>query len=206
MHYIQNILPKLFSATVVFFITIDFLGGVEAQTSSIQDIPPPQTYGAWTKQCSLPIGTPNVECLLIQNIRAQNRPDMFFRISFLKLPKDDSLLMRLYTPARVELRLGIPVKIDGHEIGRMEYRRCFGNTCVAEAILDKTTFANFLHGRQAIYTVFPAPQMPAEIIVSLNGITAGYKTLTAPKQIVEPSTSPPTIKAPPTSKPAIATP
>ncbi|WP_455481049.1 invasion associated locus B family protein [Bartonella sp. B12(2025)] len=148
-----------------------------AQTSHVQNIPAPQTYGAWTKVCSLPPGTPNIQCEVVQNVHAKNRHDITFRVTFYKLPKNRGALMRVFTPIRVELRPGVELKIDDNNMGRIEYHRCLGDNCVAEAFLKEDALQLFLKGKMVTYFIFTTPEQAVEGLIDLHGLSDAYATL-----------------------------
>nr|WP_245262469.1 invasion associated locus B family protein [Bartonella koehlerae] len=148
-----------------------------AQTSDIQSVPPPKTYGAWTKVCSLPPGTPNIQCEVVQNVHTQNRHDITLRVTFYKLPKNQGVLMRVFVPIRVELRPGVGLKIDDKNMGRIEYRRCLGDNCVAEAILKDDILQLFLKGKTATYFIFTTPEQGIGSLVDLQGLNDAYTNL-----------------------------
>lgn len=148
-----------------------------AQAPSQQDIPAPQTFGAWTKICSLPPGTPNLQCEVVQNVRAQGRPDIAFRVTLYRLPKNQGTLMRVFVPIRVELRLGVGIKIDNKDMGKMEYRRCLGDNCVAEAFLKDEDLKAFLDGKMATYFIFTTPEEGVGGMIDLNGLKEAYNSL-----------------------------
>lgn len=176
-----NFVLRLCSPVLLAFVVL--LSAAQAQDKPVQDVPAPQTFGAWTKVCSLPPGTPNIQCEVVQNIRAVNRPDIAFHISFLRMPQDASapqqraVLMRVFVPIRVELRLGVGIRVDDKDLGRMEYRRCLGDTCVAEVILKDDEFKAFEKGKNATYFIFPTTQEGVGGVVDLNGLTAAFEAL-----------------------------
>lgn len=161
-----------YMSLMVFSLTI-----VDAQMPKQQDVPAPKTFGAWTKICSLPPGTPNVQCEVVQNVRAQNRPDIAFRVTLYKLPKKQGTLMRVIVPIRVELRLGVGIKIDNKDMGKMEYRRCLGDNCVAEAFLKDDDLKAFLEGKMATYFIFTTPEEGVGGMIDLNGLKDAYNSL-----------------------------
>ncbi|WP_455479696.1 invasion associated locus B family protein [Bartonella sp. B23] len=148
-----------------------------AAVSHVQNVPAPQTYGAWTKVCSLPPGTPNIQCEVVQNVHTQSRHDISLRVMFYKLPKNQGALMRVFVPIRVELRPGVGLKIDGKNMGRIEYRRCFGDNCVAEAFLKEDMLQLFFKGKMATYFIFTTPEQAIGSIIDLHGLSDAYAKL-----------------------------
>ncbi|WP_455478597.1 invasion associated locus B family protein [Bartonella sp. B10] len=173
-----ELLTKFFFISTIFYALYQVLiNDAVAQTSKTQNIPHPQTYGSWIKICSLPPGTPNIQCEAVQSISIQDRHDINLRIMFYKLPKNQGALMRVVVPIRVELRLGVGIKIDDKEIGKMEYRRCLGDNCVAEAILKDDILKFFLEGKMATYFIFTTPEQGIGGIVNLHGLKDAYNAL-----------------------------
>jgi len=152
--------------------------GGAAQAQGAGRNPAPVTYGAWQKACTIPPGTPDMICELTQTARVENRPDISFRISFIKLPQKKGVLLRVVVPIRVELPMGVGVNIDGaKDMGNMLYRRCFGDNCLAEAVLTEKDMQNFFAARAVSFFIYPTPEEGVGGTVSLNGIKAGYEAL-----------------------------
>ncbi|SUV44572.1 Invasion protein B, involved in pathogenesis [Bartonella doshiae] len=173
-----NLLKRTFFVYAIIFVLYHAsINHALAQTSNIQNIPAPQTYGAWTRVCSLPPGTPNLQCEIVQNVQTQNRHDITFRVTFYKLPKNQGALMRVFVPIRVELRLGVGLKIDDKNMGKMEYRRCLGDNCVAEAFLKEDILKLFLKGKTATYFIFTTPEQGVGGLIDLQGLSDAYATL-----------------------------
>jgi len=158
------------------------LGGAglaQSASSGGQSVPPPQTFGAWTKVCSLPPGTPTQQCELMQSARARDRPDISFRISFIKREQPERLtILRAIVPINVELQLGIGIMIDGtQDMGKMPYRRCLGDECVAEVMLGDQDLQTFFSGKTATFYVFTTPEDGVGGVINLDGVRAGYEDL-----------------------------
>ncbi|MBX4336134.1 invasion associated locus B family protein [Bartonella raoultii] len=173
-----KLLKKIFFIATIFNIFYAlFANYAFAQTSHTQNVPAPQTYGAWTKVCSLPLGTPNIQCEIVQNVQTKNRHDITLRIMFYKLPNNQGALMRVFVPIRVELRPGVGIKIDDKNMGKMEYRRCLGDNCVAEAFLKEDILQLFLKGKMATYFIFTTPEQAIGSLVDLHGLSDAYAAL-----------------------------
>jgi len=155
------------------------LGGFSAAAmAQSAKSPAPVAYGAWQKTCSTPPGTPSRMCELTQTVRAKDRPDITLRISFIRLPQKKGTLLRLIAPIRVELPMGVGVNIDGaKDMGNMLYRRCFGENCLAEAVLNDRDMQNFFAAKQVTFFIFPTPEEGVGGTVSLSGLKAGYDSL-----------------------------
>ncbi|AGF74247.1 invasion associated locus B family protein [Bartonella australis AUST/NH1] len=175
---LHQFLKKIFLVgAIICALCSIFANHTVAQMPNAHSIPAPQTYGAWTKICSLPPGTPNMQCEAVQDVRTQDRRDITFRIAFYKLPGNKGTLMRVFAPILVELRPGILIKIDGKDIGKITYRRCLNNVCIAEALLKEDMLKHFLEGKTAIYSVFTTPEKGIGGLVDLNGLSDAYSAL-----------------------------
>ncbi|WP_208440372.1 invasion associated locus B family protein [Bartonella raoultii] len=175
---LYKLLKNFFSVgAVVYTLCSVSFHHAAAQTSHVQNVPAPQTYGAWTKVCSLPPGTPNMQCEVVQNVHTQNRHDITLRVTFYKLPKNQGTLMRVFVPNRVELRPGVGLKIDDKNMGRLEYRRCLGDNCVAEAVLKEDILQLLFKGKTATYFIFTTPEQAIGGIVDLHGLKDAYAAL-----------------------------
>ncbi|WP_273787911.1 MULTISPECIES: invasion associated locus B family protein [Bartonella] len=175
---LHKLLKKSFViGAVLYTLYSSFINHAFAQTPYAQNVPAPQTYGAWTKVCALPPGTPNMQCEVVQNVHTQGRHDITLRVTFYKLPQKQGALMRVFVPIRVELRPGVGIKIDDKNMGRMEYRRCLGDNCVAEAFLKEDILQLFLKGKMATYFIFTTPEQGIGGFVDLHGLADAYETL-----------------------------
>lgn len=174
---LYEFLKKNFFCVIICAFCVSFTNYVIAQVPNTQNVPAPQTYGAWTKVCSLPPGTPNIQCEITQDVRTQDRRDITFRVTFHKLPKNQEILMRVFVPIRVELRSGIGIKIDDKNIGKIEYRRCLGDNCVAEALLKEDILKLFLNGKTATYFIFTTPEQGVGGLIDLRGLSEAYADL-----------------------------
>ncbi len=175
---LYKLLKKTFFVCVIIYTLYSAsINHALAQTSHEQNVPAPQNYGAWTKICSLPPGTPNMQCEVVQNVHTQNRHDITLRVTFYKLPKNQGALMRVFVPIRVELRPGVGLKIDDKNMGRVEYRRCLGDNCVAEAVLREDILQLFFKGKMATYFIFTTPEQAVGGSVDLHGLSDAYATL-----------------------------
>jgi len=173
---------KKYSLRMMSVIFCVLLGSALAgRTAWAQNVPrsaAPVNFGAWQKTCNTPAGTPNMICELTQIARAKDRPDITFHISFAKLPQQKGSVLRVIVPIRVELPMGVSVDLDGnHEMGNMLFRRCSGESCLAEAVLQANQMQNFFNAQNMTLVIYPTPEQGVGVTVSLNGIKPGYNSL-----------------------------
>jgi len=89
-------LGRVCGVALIAFLSLGLLqGGAYAQTtpslSNPQNVPEPQTFGAWIKFCTLPTGTPTVLCELMQSARTKDRPDIPSALLFSKMNNQKNL-------------------------------------------------------------------------------------------------------------------
>jgi invasion protein IalB len=140
-------------------------GGVKAQ------------YGDWQMSCDTPPGASFEQCALIQNVSAENQPNVGLSVIVLRTADRQARLLRVLAPLGVLLPNGLGLNIDGSNIGRVAFVRCLPNGCVAEVVLDDELLAKLSKGRNAIFVVFKTPEEGIGIPVSLKGFGDGFAQL-----------------------------
>jgi invasion protein IalB len=79
---------------------------------------------------------------------------------------------------------GLGLNVDGNDIGKAYFVRCFSDGCYSEVVLDDTkvkddeqTLKVLLAGKTATFIVFQSPEEGVGIPVDLNGFREGYEAL-----------------------------
>ena len=134
-------------------------------------------YGDWQMSCDTPPGASFEQCALIQNVTAEDQPNVGLSVIVLKTADKQVRLLRVLAPLGVLLPNGLGLNIDDKNIGRVPFVRCLPNGCVAEVVLDDKLIASLQSGKQAIFVVFRTPEEGVGIPVSLNGFVDGFKQL-----------------------------
>tara|TARA_Y100000815_G_C13137542_1_gene422991 strand:+ start:53 stop:577 length:525 start_codon:yes stop_codon:yes gene_type:complete len=135
------------------------------------------SHGAWSVVCDTPAGAPEEQCALMQNVIADDRPEVGLSVVVLKTADQQSKILRVLAPLGVLLPSGLGLNIDGKDIGRAYFVRCFTDGCYAEVILDETLLKTLESGTQATFIVFQSPEEGIGIPVDLSGFTEGYAAL-----------------------------
>ena len=94
------------------------------------------TYGDWQMRCETPAGAKAEQCALVQNVAAEDRPNLTLLVIVLKTADGKSRLLRVVAPLGVLLPAGLGLKIDQADIGRAGFVRCLTTGCVAEVVLE----------------------------------------------------------------------
>jgi invasion protein IalB len=108
------------------------------------------THGAWSIICDTPAGATAEQCVMMQNVIA---------------------------PLGVLLPNGLGLNVDGKDIGRAYFVRCFQDGCYAEVILEKPLLDTLKGGTSATFIVFQTPEEGIGIPVDLNGFDEGFAAL-----------------------------
>lgn len=135
------------------------------------------THGAWSIICDTPAGASSEQCVLMQNVIAEDRPELGLSVIVVKTADKKARILRVLAPLGVLLPNGLGLNIDGKDIGRAYFVRCFADGCYAEVILEDSLLSNFRGGTAATFIVFQTPEEGIGIPVDLSGFTEGFNAL-----------------------------
>ncbi|MEL6920327.1 MAG: invasion associated locus B family protein [Pseudomonadota bacterium] len=136
-----------------------------------------ETHGAWNIICDTPPGASSEQCVLMQNVIADDRPELGLSVVVLKTADQKARILRVLAPLGVLLPNGLGLNIDGADIGRAYFVRCFNDGCYAEVILEDNLLLQFQGGTNATFIVFQTPEEGIGIPVDLSGFTNGFSAL-----------------------------
>jgi len=146
-----------------------------------QNPAPPGTvkssHGAWSVVCDKPAGANAEQCALMQNVIAEDRPEVGLSVVVLKTADRKSKILRVLAPLGVLLPNGLGLNVDGKDIGRAYFVRCFADGCYAEVVLEDELLKTLRSGAQATFIVFQTPEEGIGIPVDLKGFAEGYDSL-----------------------------
>jgi invasion protein IalB len=135
------------------------------------------THGDWQLRCDTPPGAKSEQCALVQNVTAEDRPNVGLSIIVLKLADNKNRLLRILAPLGVLLPAGLGLRIDDADVGRVGFVRCVPDGCVAEVVMDDTLLGKLKSGKSAVFIIFQTPEEGIGIPVSLNGFSPGLDAL-----------------------------
>ncbi len=135
------------------------------------------THGAWSIVCDTPAGAPGEQCALMQNVVADDRPEVGLSVVVIKTADQEARILRVLAPLGVLLPSGLGLNVDGKDIGRAYFVRCFSDGCYAEVILEESLLTTLRAGTSATFIVFQTPEEGIGIPVDLSGFTEGYAAL-----------------------------
>ena len=134
-------------------------------------------HGAWSIICDKPAGAQTEQCALMQNVIAEDRPEVGLSVVVLKTADRKAKILRVLAPLGVLLPNGLGLNIDGKDIGRAYFVRCFTDGCYAEVVLEDELLKALRAGAMATFIVFQTPEEGIGIPVSLNGFEEGFGQL-----------------------------
>lgn len=135
------------------------------------------TFGDWQLRCETPAGAASEQCALVQNIVAEDRPNITLLVIVLKTADRKSRLLRIVAPLGILLTGGLGVRVDNADVGRAGFIYCVTTGCVAEVNLEDNFINQLKSGKQATFVVFQTPEEGIGIPVSLNGFGPGFDAL-----------------------------
>ena len=135
------------------------------------------THGDWQMRCEVPPGAKTEQCALVQNVAAEDRPNLTLLVIVLKTADQKSRLLRVVAPLGVLLPSGLGLKIDDKDIGRAGFVRCLTTGCVAEVVMDDKLLGQLRTAKTATFIIFETPEEGIGFPLSLNGIGEGYDKL-----------------------------
>lgn len=134
-------------------------------------------HGDWQVRCDTPPGAKSEQCALIQNVTAEDRPNVGLSVLVLKTADKKSRILRVLAPLGVLLPSGLGLKVDQVDVGRTAFVRCLPNGCIAEVLMDDKLVEQLRTGKQATFIVFQTPEEGIGIPISLAGFGPGFEAL-----------------------------
>ncbi|MDB5511556.1 MAG: invasion-associated locus family protein [Enterovirga sp.] len=135
------------------------------------------THGDWQLRCETPAGAKTEQCALVQNVAAEDRPNVTLLVIVLKTADAKSRLLRVVAPLGVLLPAGLGLKIDQTDVGRAGFVRCLTTGCVAEVVMEDNLLNQLKTGKTATFIVFQTPEEGVGIPVSLEGFAPAFDSL-----------------------------
>ena len=134
-------------------------------------------FGDWEIHCETPAGAPREQCALMQNVAAEDKPNVNLVVIVLKTADGKSKLLRVIAPLGVLLPSGLGLKIDQTDIGRAGFVRCLPSGCVAEVVMEDKLIEQMRSGGTATFIIFQTPEEGVGIPLALTGFKDGFDKL-----------------------------
>ena len=159
------------------FLSMALAAAAAATPAAAQQETVKGKHGAWSVVCSTPPGATSEQCAMMQNVVADDRPEMGLSVVVFRSADNKAEILRVLTPLGVLLPNGLGLYVDGKDIGRAYFARCFEDGCYAEVILEKQLLDTLKTGTSAVFIVFQAPEEGIGIPVDLAGFADGFAAL-----------------------------
>jgi len=156
--------------------------GVQTQQPTPQAPKPPgnvrENHGAWSIICDRPAGASADQCALMQNVIAEDRPEVGLSVVILKTADRKAKILRILAPLGVLLKDGMELYVDNNNIGRAYFTRCFSEGCYVEVEIDDELMRILRAGKAAVFALREsADQDRVGIPIELTGFGEGYDAL-----------------------------
>lgn len=139
------------------------------------------THDAWSVVCDKPAGASAEQCVLMQNVLSEDRPELGLSVVVLKTADRKARILRVLAPLGVLLlppKGGLGLNVDGKDLGHAYFARCFADGCYAEVTLEDDLLKTMRSGQVATFIVHESlEQDGVGIPVDLKGFAAGYDAL-----------------------------
>jgi invasion protein IalB len=168
----QTLLARFIASMMLVLSMAAAAHGQAAQTGTVRS-----SHGAWNILCDTPAGAKSEQCALVQNVVAEDRPEVGLSVVVLKTADNKAKILRVLAPLGVLLPNGLGLNVDGKDMGRAYFVRCFQDGCYAEVILEDTLIKTLQSGTSATFIVFQTPEEGIGIPVDLKGFADGYAAL-----------------------------
>ncbi|MBU1314249.1 MAG: invasion associated locus B family protein [Alphaproteobacteria bacterium] len=137
-----------------------------------------ENHGAWSIICDRPAGATTEQCALMQNVIAEDRPEVGLSVVILKTADRKAKILRILAPLGVLLKDGMELFVDNNNIGRAYFTRCFSEGCYVEVEIDDELMRILRAGKNAVFALRESvDQDRVGIPIELNGFAAGYDAL-----------------------------
>ena len=135
-------------------------------------------HGAWSVICDRPAGSSVEQCALMQNVIADDRPEVGLSVVVLKTADRKSKILRILAPLGVLLKDGMELYVDNNNIGRAYFTRCFSEGCYVEVEIDDELMRILRAGKSAVFALRESvDQDRVGIPIELAGFAQGYDAL-----------------------------
>jgi invasion protein IalB len=135
-------------------------------------------HGPWSILCDKPAGAAAEQCALMQNVIADDRPEVGLSVVVLKTADRKARILRILAPLGVLLKDGMDLFVDGNNIGRAYFTRCFSEGCYVEVEIDEELMKILRAGKSAVFALRESvDQDRVGIPIELSGFASGYDAL-----------------------------
>ena len=136
-----------------------------------------EKHGDWETRCETPPGAAYEQCAIVRSVVDKDRPNLTLVLIVLNTADRKARLMRVIAPLGVLLPMGVTLRIDDEEAGRLNFLQCLANGCIAQAAIDDKLLEKLKSGKTATLGVFQTPEQGVGILAPLAGFKDAYEQL-----------------------------
>jgi invasion protein IalB len=166
-----------FSRTLAGVAFAAALTGMVLPAAAQQNGTVKSTHGSWSIICGTPAGASTEQCIMLQNVIAEDRADLGLSVVVMRTADRKAEIMRVLAPLGVLLPTGLGLYVDKKDNGRAYFKQCFSDGCFAEVILEKPLLDTLKSGKEATFIVFATPEEGIGIPVDLAGFGDAFAAL-----------------------------
>ena len=134
-------------------------------------------HGDWETRCETPPGAAYEQCAIVLSVVDQERPNLTLVVIVLNSADRKARLMRVIAPLGVLLPPGVGLRIDGEDMGHLNFLQCLANGCIAQVAMDDKLIDKLKAGKTATLGVFQTPEEGVGVLASLEGFKEAYEQL-----------------------------
>lgn len=136
-----------------------------------------ETHGFWEVRCNSPAGALNEQCFMLQFVAADDVPELGLSVIVVQTADLQTTVMRVVAPLGILLPEGLGLRVDGSDMGRVQFVRCPREGCMAEVILDEGMINRFRSGQTATFVLHLTVEEGIGVPISLDGFVEAYTAL-----------------------------
>ena len=134
-------------------------------------------HGDWEVRCEKPAGARDEQCGAVLSVVDQDRPNLTLVVIVLNTADRKARLMRVIAPLGVLLPMGVNLRVDDEDFGRLSFLQCLANGCIAQVAIDDKLIDKLKTGKTATLGVFQTPEQGVGVLAPLAGFKEAYEQL-----------------------------
>ena len=161
--------PLLFATSLLFGLALSWPVASQGVVK--------ETHGFWELRCNTPAGALNEQCFMLQFVAADDIPELGLSVIVVQTADLQTIVMRVVAPLGVLLPEGLGLRLDGADMGRVQFVRCPREGCMAEVILDEAMINRFRAGKTATFVLHLTIEEGIGVPISLDGFVDAFDAL-----------------------------
>jgi len=169
----NRLLLRLSAVWFVLCLTMAVL----AQPAHAQEETLESSHADWLVKCGKPPGSKNRICWVEQKVTSEDRPNIGMTVTYLKPTTGEEGTLQIQAPLGVMLPRQLGLTVDGNDVGKVPFIRCFAGGCLARATVPTDLLKTLTGGSTAVFIIFDTPDSGIGIPISLKGLSPAISAL-----------------------------